>query len=280
MTEVMKRYTAIFAALLCVCACQNRPSLIILHTNDTHSHLEPVRGGEYDGLGGVIERAVFVDSVRAAEGADRVLLLDAGDFSQGTSYFTELNGVLEPEILDDMKYDVACLGNHEFDNDIEALTERVKRLKYTQVVCANLDFSQFELGKYVKPYAIVERGGMKIGVIGVDAVLEGCVSKVVSDRIQQLDDAEVVNRWASYLHDEEPCDLVILLSHKGYEEDQELVPLISGVDIVVGGHSHTFVDDILYVADSQGKNVPIVTDGCWGVEVGKLSVYGRKKRIR
>ena len=127
------------AAALAVCACQ-QPKLVILHTNDTHSHFEPLRGGEDSGAGGSIERAAFVDSIRTAYGRDRVLLLHAGDFSQGSPYFSELGGVLEPRVINDMQYDCVTLGNHEFDNDIEALTERIKMLRpETRVVCANLD---------------------------------------------------------------------------------------------------------------------------------------------
>lgn len=274
----MKKNITIFVAA-CLCAvgalqaCQRQPRLIILHTNDTHSHLDPIRGGVADGKGGVIERAAFIDSVRAAEGADRVLLLDAGDFSQGTSYFTELEGAIEPRLLNDLGYDVVELGNHEFDNDLEALTERLKMLDGPVVVCANIDFSSFELGKYVQPYAIVERGGMKVGIIGLDATLQTNVVRTVVDRIQQLDNVEVVSKWSKVLHEDEHCDLVILLSHLGYDEDQALVPLISGIDLVIGGHSHTFVDDMIYVADAEGKQIPIVTDGCWGEQVGKVSVW-------
>ncbi|MCR5351415.1 MAG: metallophosphoesterase [Bacteroidales bacterium] len=261
------------AALLAVCACQRQPQLVILHTNDTHSHFEPVRGGEYDGLGGCIERAAFVDSVRAVHGEDRVLLLHAGDFSQGTPYFSELEGVLEPRILNDLAYDCVTLGNHEFDNDIEALTERLRMLRpETRVVCANLDLSTFPLGEIVKPYAIFERGGKKIGVIGLESDLSTNVTKTVSSRLRQLDNVEETNRWADYLHDTERCDLIILLSHLGYEQDQALVPQTRWIDIVIGGHSHTFVDGFLYVADSRGRQVPIITDGCWGLEMGQINV--------
>lgn len=260
------------AAALAVCACQ-QPKLVILHTNDTHSHFEPLRGGDDSGVGGSIERAAFVDSIRTAYGKDRVLLLHAGDFSQGSPYFSELGGVLEPRVINDMQYDCVTLGNHEFDNDIEALTERIKTIRpETKVVCANLDLSPFELGEYVKPYAILQRGGMKIGVIGLESDISTNVSKTVCDRLQQLDNVEVVGRWSDYLHNTEKCDLVILLSHLGYEEDQALIPQTRWIDLVVGGHSHTFVDDFVYVPDADGKPVPIITDGRWGLEMGQVTV--------
>ena len=121
-----KTIIVLAAALTALCACNQQPKLVILHTNDTHSHFEPLRGGADDGHGGAIERAAFVDSVRAAVGPERLLLLHAGDFSQGSPYFTELNGAMEPMVINDIAYDCTTLGNHEFDNDIEALTARIK----------------------------------------------------------------------------------------------------------------------------------------------------------
>ena len=272
----MKRFIKILvltALVSAACSCRTEPRLVILHTNDTHSHFEPIRSGADAGRGGVIERAAFVDSVRAAAGEDRVLLLHAGDFSQGTSYFSELGGRLEPKMINALRYDCVTLGNHEFDNGIEDLTWRLAALENASVVCANLDLSQFDISEYVKPYAIVERGGFKIGIIGLETNLSANVSSVVSSRIPQLDDVEVTNRWASYLKDTEKCDLVILLSHIGYEEDQKVVPQIRNVDLVVGGHSHTFTDEMIHVRDLDGRKVPIVTDGCFGVEMGEVRIY-------
>ena len=275
-----KTIIVLAAALMALCACNQQPKLVILHTNDTHSHFEPMRGGGDNGKGGVIERAAFVDSIRTAYGKDRVLLLHAGDFSQGSPYFTELGGVLEMNTINDFAYDCVTLGNHEFDNDIEALTERVKMLKDTKVVCANLDLSPFELGEYVKPYAILQRAGMKIGVIGLESDISTAVTKTVASRMQQLDNVEVTNRWADYLHDTQKCDLVILLSHAGYDVDQLIVPQTRWVDLVIGGHTHTFVDDFLYVKNARGKDVPIITDGKWGLEMGQINVRRKLSSAR
>ncbi len=267
----MKRIVTILAACIAaVCCSDPQARLVILHTNDTHSHIEPLRSGEDRGRGGVIERAAFVDSVRAAEGEDRVLLVHAGDFNQGSSYFTELGGALEVDVVNAMRYDCIALGNHEFDNGIEDLAERVSRLN-CPVVCANLDLSPFELGKYVKPYTILEKGGMRVGIIGLEADITTSVSKSISSRIPQLDPVEETNRWASVIRDS--CDLVVLLSHQGYGRDQEIISQSRGIDLVIGGHSHTFVDDMIYVKDLDGKDVGIVTDGCWGLEMGKVTVY-------
>lgn len=269
---MIKKIFAISALLVALAGCKSEPRLVIIHTNDTHSHFEPLRTGPQTGQGGVIERAAFVDSIRNVYGTDRVLLLHAGDFSQGTSYFTELKGRLEPAVINDMRYDCVALGNHEFDNDIEDLTERLAMLDNTSVVSANIDVSQFDLANYVTPYAILERGGMKIGIIGLEPDLSTNVSATVSSRFQQLDNVEVTNRWADHLHFDEKCDMIILLSHLGYDNDQALIPQTSHIDLVVGGHSHTFVDDFIYVADRDGRKVPVITDGCWGLEMGVIYV--------
>lgn len=272
----MRRFRILLMSAVLVAvlgSCERQPRLVIIHTNDTHSHLEPIRSGVDAGKGGAIERAAFVDSVRNAVGEDRVLLLHAGDFSQGTSYFSELGGRLEPKIINGLRYDCVALGNHEFDNGIEDLTERLAMLQGTKVVSANIDVSQFELSKYVQPYAIIEKAGLKIGIIGLESNLSSNVSASISSRIPQLDNVEVTNRWADYLHDIEKCDMIILLSHVGYEGDQALVPNTRHIDLVVGGHSHTFVDDLIYVEDLDGRKVPIITDGCFGIEMGEVRFY-------
>ena len=258
--------------VLLSCACSRQPRLVILHTNDTHSHLEPERSTELAGHGGVIERAAIIDSVRAANGDDRVLLLHAGDFNQGSSYYSEMGGDVEVSLVNALGYDCITLGNHEFDNGIEDLGRRVSALN-CPVVCANLDLSPFEGLECVKPYAILNKGGMKIGIIGLEADLTECVSKTTSSRIPQLDPVEVTNKWAEHLSKVEKCDLVVLLSHQGYEEDQAIVAASRGLDIVVGGHTHTFVDNIVYVKDLDGRKVGIVTDGCWGLEMGEVKIW-------
>ena len=269
----MRKIIAILAAALAFAACVREPRLVIVHVNDTHSHVEPVRSGAYEGRGGVIERAVILDSLRAKYGEDKVLLLHAGDFSQGTSYFPVLKGELEPKILNAFGYDCITLGNHEFDNDIEALCERLAMLDGPVVSCANLDLSQFEISKYVEPYRIIEKGGMKIGIIGLTSNLSANVSATISSRIPQLDNVEVVNKWSSVLKNEEKCDMIILLSHLGYREDQEIIPQVHHIDLVVGGHSHTFVDGFIYVADADGLEVPIIQAGCWGEELGQVNIW-------
>ncbi len=249
--------------------------LTILHVNDTHSHLEPERSGVYEGLGGVIERAAYRDSVVKADGKRNVLLLHAGDFDQGTSYFSVLGGDIEIDLINAMKYDCVTLGNHEFDNGVDELARRLANIK-CPVVCANYDFSNVALAKYVKPYTIVKKAGMRIGIIGLMPDITILVSKDVSDRIPGFENSEVVNKWAEYLKTEKKCDLVIALTHIGFENepylDQMLVRRTRNVDLVVGGHSHTYLKAPHYEPNLDGVPVPIVQDGEWGLNVGNLKI--------
>lgn len=276
----MKHIISVLVSILAACVLGFSQDLVILHVNDTHSHEEPLRaGGAQGGMGGVIERAAYVDSVRTAVGKKNVLLLHAGDFSQGTSYFTELGGDIEIDLINAMKYDVVTLGNHEFDNGIDELARRLGNLK-CPVVCANYDFSELVLGKYVKPYAIVRKGGMKIGVIGLLTDVTRVVQKSIADKMKRFDDIEVANKWADYLKNEEHCDMVIALTHIGFDSvgmnDPALVAGTRNIDLVVGGHSHTFLTDAEYRDNLDSRPVPIVQDGCWGLFVGQVDVYRNK----
>lgn len=261
------------------CGRKGAHHLVIIHTNDTHSHFEPVRSGAEAGLGGVIERAAYIDSVMAAEGKGNVLLLHAGDFSQGTSYFTVLDGNLEIETLNALGYDAACLGNHEFDNGLEDLGRRLENVK-CPIVCANYDFTPFKAGEFIKPYTIVEKAGLRIGIFGILTNLESVVDKSNPNApaLLKLDDFQTANYWASLLKEQEGCDLVIALTHIGLSVEKQnitdsvLVQNCRNIDLVVGGHSHTFLDNIKYVADLDGKEIPIVQDGCWGLNMGEITL--------
>ena len=270
-----KLIAAVVTAMLVACSGASAQKLTIMHFNDTHSHLEPERAGKSAGRGGVIERAALVDSVRNAVGRRNFLLLHAGDFNQGTSYYTTLGGMLEVELVNALGYDVVTLGNHEFDDGIEHLGRRLAGLK-CPVVCSNYDFSQFELGKYVKPYVILRRGGLRIGIFGMLTDITKVVERTIADRLPKFDDVETANRWASYLKNEKKCDIVIALTHLGMDNedfmDQDLVRATRNIDLVVGGHSHTFIKDIVYENNIDGKPVPIVQNGCWGLDTAELSI--------
>ena len=270
-----KLIAAVVTAMLVACSGASAQKLTIMHFNDTHSHLEPERAGKSAGRGGVIERAALVDSVRNAVGRRNFLLLHAGDFNQGTSYYTTLGGMLEVGLVNALGYDVITLGNHEFDDGIEHLGRRLAGLK-CPVVCSNYDFSQFELGKYVKPYVVLKRGGMRIGIFGMLTDITKVVERTIADRLPKFDDVETADRWASYLKNEKKCDIVIALTHLGIENedfmDQDLVRATRNIDLVVGGHAHTFIKDIVYENNIDGKPVPIVQNGCWGLDTAELSI--------
>ena len=248
--------------------------LTILHMNDTHSHIDPERSGRDAGMGGVIEQAAYIDSVRCAAGKRNVLLLHAGDFGQGSSYFTELNGNVEIDVINAMQYDAVTLGNHEFDNGMEELARRVRNLE-VPVVCANYDFTGSPLEGLVQPYVVVKKAGKRIGIIGVLTDVRTVVAREIADMLTYQKPVDVVNKYAAYLKEQKKCDLVVILSHLGYDHrdsDCELATMVRNVDIIVGGHSHTKLDDLTRVKDLDGKDVIILSDWKWGLTVGNLSI--------
>lgn len=250
-------------------------TLTIVHVNDTHSHLE-VEKADSAGMGGVLERAAYIDSVRKADGKENVLLLHAGDFCQGTSYFTEFKGTVEVQLINALGYDVVTLGNHEFDNGIEALGQLLSGLNAPVVVC-NYDFSPFEAGKYIKPYVIVERAGKKIGIVGVLCGLKDMVAGDIANRIPEYDMIPTVQKYVDEVRPQ--VDYVIALTHIGYTEhhpgdiiDPILCAATRGIDLFVGGHSHTFLEEPGYVANLDGKKIPIVQVGWMGVQMAEAHI--------
>ena len=278
--RLMKRKIIVIMLLL-ACTILDAQDLTILHLNDTHSHIEPERSGKNKGMGGVIEQAAYIDSVRISDGKGNVMLLHAGDFSQGSSYFSELGGDVEIDVLNAMKFDAVCLGNHEFDNGLDELARRLNNLK-VPVVCANYDFSGTPLHQLVKPYVILKKANRKIGVIGLLTDLSVVVSSGIADNLKYQHPAQVAESYALELK-EKGCDLVICLTHLGYEgesyTDQQLASATRNVDIIVGGHSHTYLDDLKTVRNLDGRDVIIVTDGKWGLNIGRLAVDFQPNRL-
>lgn len=270
----MRKLIIIFSALTLAAAAYAQ-ELTIIHFNDTHSHIDPIRSGKNTGLGGVVEQALYIDSVRQAEGKNNVLLLHAGDFSQGTSYFTELHGNIEIDVLNACKYDATCLGNHEFDNGIDELARRLSNLK-VPVLCANYDFAGTPLAKHVKPFVVVKKAGLKIGIIGLLTDVTSVVDSEIAAVLKYQNPVEITNKYAAYLKEVKKCDLVICLTHLGYDEepytDQMLAPKTKNVDIIVGGHSHTKLKEADRVKNLDGKDVIIVQDWKWGLKAGNLKV--------
>lgn len=268
--------------LLITAATAYSQDLVILHTNDTHSQIVPQATGQGKGLGGYERREAYINSVRKAH--KQVLLLDAGDFSQGTPYFTIFNGDVEIELMNALGYDAACLGNHEFDNGQKELARRIKDAKFP-IVCANFSFSdESPLKEGVKPYVTFTKGGHKIGIIGILLNLPGLVSPKNTEGMKYHHPYAIVNKLALELKNQEKCDLIILLTHVGYERGKEQNPsddLLAAnsenVDIIIGGHSHTHITKPAFVKNKLGKEVMVVTAGEKGEDVGRIDVNFAKK---
>lgn len=263
--------------LLCsllICGCTSQKRLVIIHTNDLHSHIDPERSGKYEGMGGAIERAAYIDSVRNAEGADHVLVVDAGDFSQGSSYFSILNGDLEIDIMNACEYDVITLGNHEFDNGVEEIARRLENLD-AEVVCCNYDFSNLRLSDYVEPYTIIKRGGYKVGIIGVLTDVRPVVDGDIAAQLNYLGLTEVVEGYAKELKQDKKCDIVIALTHIGFggkDSDIELAENSENIDLIIGGHSHTNLKEMKSFKNLKGNDVKVVTNYRWGLNMGQITI--------
>ncbi|OFY41750.1 MAG: hypothetical protein A2X18_10525 [Bacteroidetes bacterium GWF2_40_14] len=250
--------------------------LVILHTNDTHSNIETITSGRNAGYGGFQRVANYFDKVRHEN--NNVLVLDAGDYNQGTPYFTLFKGVTEVMLYNAMGYDAVCLGNHEFDNGQQQLADRLKKANYP-TLCANFDFSKSPLKDIVKPWIIINKGGRKIGIIGVLLDLKGYVSESGRADIIYKNPIKIANKIASQLKRVEKCDLVIVLSHLGYDggdrenpSDTELAKYSKNIDIIIGGHSHTFLEKPVLIKNRAGKGVIVNQMGTANVYVGRLDI--------
>ena len=272
-----KIYAILLFALLLGVSGLYAQDLVILHSNDTHSQIEPQTVGENKGLGGYERRENYIEKVRKEY--PNVLLMDAEDYSQGTPYFTLFKGDVEIELMNALGYDVATIGNHEFDNGTAELARRVKMASFP-IVCANYDFTGTALEGIIKPYTVIEKGGLKIGVIGVLTDIMSLVSPKNVKGIKYIEPYNVVNKLASKLKKKEKCDLVILLTHLGFDggskhapSDDMVAAQSKDIDIIIGGHSHTYITEKKLVPNKNGKDVVIVTANEKGNYVGKLDLY-------
>jgi len=281
----MKRLLFIFslAVLSIVVYAQANERLVILYTNDTHSIIEPMPANDskFPNLGGMERRAAYIEMVRREN--SHVLLLQAGDIVQGTPYFNIFQGKVEMELMNSMKYDASCVGNHEFDLGLEGLSQLVKWAKFP-FLAANYDFSQTSLQNEIKDYIITKKGDIKIGIFGIGINPEGLIAKKNYEGMQFLSPLETANKIADYLKQEKMCDLVICLSHLGYYDDKEstdfgdiqLTSESKNIDIIIGGHTHTFLFTPDRVKNQNGDEVIITQMGKNGIFVGRLDVEIKK----
>ncbi len=265
------RNILLFSLLFVGLMVNAQKKIVILGTNDTHSRIEPIPENDksYGGMGGVVAREAFIEGVRNQN--KNVLLFDAGDFVQGTPYFNLFHGRVEAQAMNLMKYDAGTLGNHEFDYGLDTLKMIVKKLNFPILNC-NYDFSKTVLKDDIKPYVILKRFGLKIGVLGVGVDPEGLVQKNKYEGMEFKPAISSVNFYAKILKDSKKCDLVVCLSHLGYNDDIKLAEQSKNVDIIIGGHSHTYMEKPDMRTNLDGKEVLIFQTGKSGAYVNKIEV--------
>ena len=259
---------------------KKRKHITILHTNDTHSRIEPFETSHhrYANKGGVARRATLVERIRT-ENAN-TLLLDAGDIFQGTPYFNYFGGELEFKLMSMLKYDVATIGNHDFDNSIEGLYKQLPNANF-DFVAANYNFKNTVLDTHVKPYKIILKDGVKIGIFGLGIQLESLVDPKMYKETKYLDPLEIAQDMSRILKEDEQCDLIICLSHLGYFykrnptkiSDLNLAKNTKNIDLIIGGHTHTFLPKPTIVRNSVDKNVLVNQVGAYGVNLGRVDFY-------
>lgn len=257
-------------------AKKKHSKLVILHTNDTHSNIDPfpVNHPKYPNMGGVSRRASLIRSIREQE--EHVLLLDAGDIFQGTPYFNKFKGVLEMKTMAAMNYDIVTLGNHDFDIGMEAYKSALSHASF-QVVNANYELTSTPLSEVVKSYTIIQKAGFKIGVFGLGVNLQGLVPNENWKGLRYLDPIAVAQKQADILR-KEGCDVVICLSHLGYEyktdqvSDKVLAASTKGIDVIIGGHTHTFLEDLQEFKNKEGKAVFVNQVGYGGLKLGRIDI--------
>jgi 5'-nucleotidase len=258
----------------------NATQITILHTNDVHSHIDPFGpdDGRNPNKGGVARRASLVQSIRNEN--PNTLLLDAGDIFQGTPYFNYYGGELEFKLMSKLKYDAATIGNHDFDNGIDGLYAQLPHAEF-DFLSANYDFSNTIMDTHVKPYKIFNKDGIKIGVFGLGVQLDGLVLKDLYKETVYLNPTEMAQDMSRILKEEEQCDLVICLSHLGYKysndperpSDLKLAESTKNIDLIIGGHTHTFLPKPTIVKNSEGVNMLVNQVGCYGINLGRIDFF-------
>ena len=267
----MKQYIITLIVLLGFASALQAQNLILLHTNDTHSRIEPVpETDKYNpNLGGVIRRAAYVEKMRNEH--ENVLLFDAGDFLQGTPYFNMFKGEVEVEAMNMLKYDAVTLGNHEFDYGMDVLVNLVKKADFP-IVCTNYDFSETEIADIIKPYHIIYKDGVKIGIVGANIDPKGLVASTHYEGMKFLLPTETINKTAEMLRNDYKVDMVICLSHMGIQNELKLAENSRNIDIIIGGHSHTFMQKPSIRNNLDGKEVLVFQTNGRGVYVGRIDV--------
>ncbi len=256
--------------------------LTILHTNDVHSNIEPFPSNhsKFPNRGGVAYRKAIIDKIRAKE--SYVLLLDAGDIFQGTPYFNIFHGEAEIKLMTALGYDACTIGNHDFDGGMENLALQSRYAMFPMLNC-NYELQGTPLYGVIKPYTIIEKGNIKIGITGVGVNPNGLIPENLCKGVVYQNPVTAVQKVADYLTYQEKCNLVICLSHLGYEysddrdSDMKMAAETENIDIIIGGHTHTFLEKPTEVINKIGKNVLVNQVGWAGVNLGHIEVLFEKK---
>ena len=267
------------------CSSFSNKKVTILHTNDVHSHIEPFPSSHsrWGNLGGIARRADLVANIRNEN--PNTLLLDAGDIFQGTPFFNFYGGELEFKLMSKLKYDAATIGNHDFDNGVDGLLAQVPHASF-DLLSANYDFSNTVLDGFVKPYKIYNVDGLKIGIYGIGIELDGLVLKKLYKETQYLNPYELAFDMERKLKEDENCDLIICLSHLGYNyrnperpSDTQLAKKTSHTHLIIGGHTHTFLDKPEVHTNKAGNPVLVNQVGCYGIHLGRIDFYFESGQI-
>jgi 5'-nucleotidase len=264
-------------------------NLCILHTNDVHSRIEPFPENDkkYPNMGGAAMRSSIINKIR--EKNEQTLLLDAGDIFQGTQYFNFFNGNIEIDLMNAMGYDCATIGNHDFDGGIENLYNQINRANFPFVNC-NYDFSKTILAGKIHQHVIIQKGKLKIGITGCGVELDGLVPDKLCSNVGYYHPVELIQKQVDILKYEKKCDIIIILSHLGYKYDNnkisdiKLAQQTNNIDIILGGHTHTFLEQAEIIKNKENKEVLINQVGWAGLFLGKIDINfekkSRKKQIK
>ncbi|WP_370900514.1 bifunctional metallophosphatase/5'-nucleotidase [Chryseobacterium gossypii] len=254
--------------------------LTILHTNDQHSRIEPFDSSytKNPNQGGFARRATLIQQIRDRE--KNVLLLDSGDIFQGTPYFNFFGGELEFKLMSMMKYDASTMGNHDFDNGLDGFLKVLPNAKFP-FICSNYDFKNTVLDGKTSPYKVFNKNGIKVGIFGVGIQLEGLVGKKQYGETVYSDPVDVAQHYSNFLKKDQKCDLIICLSHIGYDykedpgkvSDKILAASTENIDIILGGHTHTFLPEPQIFKNRQGKNVLVNQVGWAGLLLGRIDFF-------
>ncbi len=254
--------------------------ITILHTNDVHSHIEPFSSShpDYPNLGGLARRATLIEQIRKEN--INTLLLDAGDIFQGTPYFNYFGGEVEFKMMSKLKYDAATVGNHDFDNGTKGLNKQLPHAKFDFII-SNYDFKNTVLDGKTMAYKVYNKNGIKIGVFGLGIQLDGLVDPNNFKETKYLDPVEIAQEMSNKLKNEFHCDLIICLSHLGYYykrnpkniSDLNLAKQTKNIDLIIGGHTHTFLPKPTIVKNIDNENMLINQVGKWGIYLGRIDFY-------